>query len=68
MRRVPVNGPSKQAPREGLKDKLVPGQSWKELKERGLRFLWPIPPAANLSPNEEAAGTSELAGSSLTAN
>ena len=44
------------------------GQSRKELKERGLWFPRPIPPAANLSPNEEAAGSSELAGSSLTAN
>lgn len=49
-----VNGSSKQAPREGLKAKLAPGQSWKELKERGLGFPWPIPPAANLSLNEEA--------------
>lgn len=44
------------------------GAKLERVKRKGSAVLLAHPPAANLSPNEEGAGTSELAGSSLTAD
>lgn len=66
-----TNGLSKKAPRGRTAGQPTKGQSWEELKKEGVVPVVSLPPTptpANLSPNEEGAGTSELAGSSLTAN